>query len=90
MHHEDDEAWYVLEGTLRFRLGEETLEVGAGGSVMAPKGTALASSAPTIPSCSADDDTDRPDYLQPGTRAACSIHRVISTPRASSRLLILT
>lgn len=21
VHHSDDEAWYVLEGTLRFRLG---------------------------------------------------------------------
>jgi mannose-6-phosphate isomerase-like protein (cupin superfamily) len=38
VHHEDDEAWYVLEGVLRFRLGEETFEVGAGGSVLAPKG----------------------------------------------------
>ena len=38
VHHEDDEAWYVLEGELRFRLGEETLEVGAGGGVLAPKG----------------------------------------------------
>ena len=39
VHHEDDEAWYVLEGALRFRLGEETFEVGAGGGVLAPKGT---------------------------------------------------
>jgi mannose-6-phosphate isomerase-like protein (cupin superfamily) len=38
VHHEDDEAWYVLEGALRFRLSEETLEVGAGGGVLAPKG----------------------------------------------------
>ena len=39
VHHEDDEAWYVLEGALRFRLAEETFEVGAGGGVLAPKGT---------------------------------------------------
>ena len=39
VHHEDDEAWHVLEGALRFRLGEETFEVGAGGGVLAPKGT---------------------------------------------------
>jgi len=38
VHHEDDEAWYVLEGALRFRFGEETLEVGAGDGVLAPKG----------------------------------------------------
>jgi mannose-6-phosphate isomerase-like protein (cupin superfamily) len=39
VHHCDDEAWYVLEGVLRFRIGEETFEVGPGGAVMAPKGT---------------------------------------------------
>jgi mannose-6-phosphate isomerase-like protein (cupin superfamily) len=39
VHHADDEAWYVLEGCLRFRLGDEVVEVGAGGGVMAPKGT---------------------------------------------------
>jgi len=39
VHHADDEAWYVLEGMLRFRLGEETFEAGAGSAVLAPKGT---------------------------------------------------
>ncbi len=39
VHHADDEAWYVLEGVLRFRLGDEEFEVGPGGAVMAPKGT---------------------------------------------------
>jgi mannose-6-phosphate isomerase-like protein (cupin superfamily) len=24
VHHGDDEAWYVLEGVLRFRLGDKT------------------------------------------------------------------
>ena len=24
VHHADDEAWYVLEGVLRFRLGDES------------------------------------------------------------------
>ncbi len=42
VHHEDDEAWYVLEGALRFRLGDVTFETGPGGAVMAPKGTAHA------------------------------------------------
>jgi mannose-6-phosphate isomerase-like protein (cupin superfamily) len=37
--HGDDEAWYVLEGALRFRLGEQEFEAGPGGAVMAPKGT---------------------------------------------------
>jgi mannose-6-phosphate isomerase-like protein (cupin superfamily) len=39
VHHSDDEAWYVLEGTLRFRIGDETFEAGTGSAVMAPKGT---------------------------------------------------
>jgi mannose-6-phosphate isomerase-like protein (cupin superfamily) len=38
-HRSDDEAWYVLEGTLAFRLGHEDIEVEAGGAVMAPRGT---------------------------------------------------
>jgi mannose-6-phosphate isomerase-like protein (cupin superfamily) len=39
VHHADDEAWYVLEGALRFRLGEETVQAGPGAAVYAPKGT---------------------------------------------------
>jgi mannose-6-phosphate isomerase-like protein (cupin superfamily) len=39
VHHADDEAWYVLEGVLRFRIGDETREVGPGGSALASKGT---------------------------------------------------
>jgi mannose-6-phosphate isomerase-like protein (cupin superfamily) len=39
VHHSDDEVWYVLEGALRFRLGDEEVEAPAGGAVMAPHGT---------------------------------------------------
>ncbi len=39
IHHADDEAWYVLEGTLRFQIGDEEFEAGAGSAVIAPKGT---------------------------------------------------
>lgn len=39
VHHADDEAWYVLDGVMRFRLGDEVFEVGPGGAVMARKGT---------------------------------------------------
>jgi mannose-6-phosphate isomerase-like protein (cupin superfamily) len=38
VHHGDDEAWYVLEGMLRFRLGDEVCEAGPGAAVWAPKG----------------------------------------------------
>jgi mannose-6-phosphate isomerase-like protein (cupin superfamily) len=40
VHHEDDEAWYVLEGTLRFRLGGRELEAPAGAAVFGPRGVA--------------------------------------------------
>jgi mannose-6-phosphate isomerase-like protein (cupin superfamily) len=39
VHHDDDEAWYVLQGALCVRLGDETLEVPAGGAILAPRGT---------------------------------------------------
>lgn len=38
VHHSDDEAWYVLEGKLCVQVGEETVEVPAGASVMVPRG----------------------------------------------------
>jgi mannose-6-phosphate isomerase-like protein (cupin superfamily) len=38
VHYGDDEAWYVLEGVLRFQIGDQTCEAGPGGAVMAPKG----------------------------------------------------
>jgi len=40
VHHADDEAWYVLEGTLMFQIGEEEIEARAGSAVMAPHGMA--------------------------------------------------
>jgi mannose-6-phosphate isomerase-like protein (cupin superfamily) len=39
VHHADDEAWYVLEGGLRFRMGDGVFEAGPGKAVIAPKGT---------------------------------------------------
>jgi mannose-6-phosphate isomerase-like protein (cupin superfamily) len=39
VHHADDEAWYVLDGVLRFRIGDEVFEAGPHGAVLAPKGT---------------------------------------------------
>lgn len=38
VHHSDDEAWHVLEGTLRFRFADRTVDVAAGTTVMAPAG----------------------------------------------------
>jgi len=39
IHRKTDEAFYVLEGTLGFQLGEETVEAPAGAFVSASKGT---------------------------------------------------
>ncbi|WP_245599852.1 cupin domain-containing protein [Paenibacillus harenae] len=39
LHAEDDEAWYVIEGTLGFRIGDNSFEAGAGSAVAAPRGT---------------------------------------------------
>ena len=38
LHHEDDEAWHVLEGTLMFTLDGRSVEVGAGTTVFVPAG----------------------------------------------------
>lgn len=34
--HPEDEAWYVLEGTLAVRVGEQVHQVAAGGAVIVP------------------------------------------------------
>ena len=39
VHHNDDEAWYVLEGTLRVQSGENEIEAPAGSAVLVPRGT---------------------------------------------------
>ena len=39
-HDRDDEAWYVLEGVLAFRVAESDVEVPAGGAIVVPRGTA--------------------------------------------------
>lgn len=38
--HDDDEAWYVLDGVLRIRVGDDEVEVAAGGAAIVPGGTA--------------------------------------------------
>ena len=39
VHHSDDEAWYVLEGTLRVQVGDDVVEAKAGSGVFVPRGT---------------------------------------------------
>jgi mannose-6-phosphate isomerase-like protein (cupin superfamily) len=40
IHHEDDQAWYVLAGALVVRAGECDHRLGAGGAVLVPRGVA--------------------------------------------------
>ena len=39
LHRSDDEAWYVLEGRLCVKRGNENLELHAGSAVLLPRGT---------------------------------------------------
>jgi quercetin dioxygenase-like cupin family protein len=39
VHHEDDEAWLVLEGALLLRVGDEAVRAGPGEAVRVPAGT---------------------------------------------------
>jgi mannose-6-phosphate isomerase-like protein (cupin superfamily) len=38
LHHNDDEAWYVLEGVLFVRVGDKDVEAVAGSAVFVPHG----------------------------------------------------
>jgi mannose-6-phosphate isomerase-like protein (cupin superfamily) len=38
VHHADDEAWHVLEGSVHFRFADREIDVPAGGSVFVPAG----------------------------------------------------
>src|SRR5258708_24064525 len=39
LHRDDDEAWYVLEGSLCVLVGQDEIEVRAGSGVFVPHGT---------------------------------------------------
>jgi len=39
LHRDEDEAWYVLEGRLGFRIGDDEVEARAGDGVFVPRGT---------------------------------------------------
>lgn len=38
VHHEDDEAWHVLDGNLRFRFADREVDAPAGSTVFVPAG----------------------------------------------------
>ena len=40
VHHSDDEAWHILEGTLTFKFSDKVVEAAAGTTVFVPAGVA--------------------------------------------------
>jgi quercetin dioxygenase-like cupin family protein len=38
VHHTEDEVFHILDGELRFRVGDDELRAGAGETLLAPKG----------------------------------------------------
>jgi quercetin dioxygenase-like cupin family protein len=38
VHHKDDEAWHVLEGSIHFRFADREIEATAGSTVFVPAG----------------------------------------------------
>jgi quercetin dioxygenase-like cupin family protein len=40
IHHEDDEAWHVLAGVVRFRFADQEVDVPEGSTVFVPAGVA--------------------------------------------------
>src|SRR5262245_12034480 len=45
VHHEDDEAWHVIQGSLIFRFKDRTIEALSGTTVLVPAGVAHTYSA---------------------------------------------
>lgn len=39
VHHDEDEAWYVLEGALCLQVDDRAVEIPAGGAGIAPRGS---------------------------------------------------
>jgi hypothetical protein len=37
VHHRDDEAFWILEGTVRFEVGNQAIEAGSGDFLFAPR-----------------------------------------------------
>ena len=72
VHHHDDEAWYVLEGVVCVRRGEEVVEAHAGSAVLVPRG---------VPHTYWNPGPGRLRYLLVMTR---NIHRLITAIHAMS------
>lgn len=77
-HDGDDEAWYVLEGTLGIRCGDEVLEVPAGAGVLVPRG---------VPHTFWNAGTDRLRYLILMTPRVAALVAALHEPGADAPAL---
>ena len=96
-HHPEDEAWYVLRGTLAIRAGEHIHQISAGGAVIVPAAprTPSGTRAPIQPAtCSswepAPSRSSRPS-TPPMTEAppACDSYMPPTAPRSSTESRII-
>jgi len=81
VHHEDDEAWYVLRGKLGFILGNEELEAGPGAAVLAPRG---------IPHAYRNAGDEEAEYLLVMPPRIASLIEAIHEPGADVRAVFET
>ena len=75
IHHEDDEAWHVLEGVLLFRFADRTIEARAGTTVFVPAGVAHTFHNP---------GPDEVRYLIITTRRVLDLISSLHSPEAAS------
>jgi mannose-6-phosphate isomerase-like protein (cupin superfamily) len=47
IHHQEEEGWFILEGSLQFQIGERTTLAGPGSFVLAPRGSVHSFSNPS-------------------------------------------
>ena len=73
VHYSDDEAWYVLEGTLGFVRGDERLVAAAGSGVLVPRG---------VPHTFWNDGSSRARYLVVLTPRVAALIAALHEPRA--------
>jgi len=69
LHRNDDEAWYVLEGRLCVKMGDEEVELRAGSGVLVPRGTSSISSDYDPEDSSADPGNPCDQGAQSGDHA---------------------
>jgi mannose-6-phosphate isomerase-like protein (cupin superfamily) len=78
VHHEDDEAWYVLRGRLEFRVGDQQFKVGPGSAVLARRG---------IPHTYRNGGDREAEYLLVMTARIAALIEAIHQPGADTNAL---